>query len=697
MLWVITILGVPTVVYVLATNSQGLTRPATLLTIAITAGIVLVTCIRQWPFALRAITFIAVAYLGGLLCALHFGYTLGTGLLMLLVVVACGLFFGRGWLWGGLLVTGVSLVSVGVLHTTGVIATQQLNLVDFGQGWNIVRVTLVYVVLAGTLAVSVSYVVRCIERSLRETSEALAHYEAERRGRSEAEAALQASEETYRQLVENINDVIYAIDDQGVFTYLSPAVETQSGYQPSELIGRKFLEFVYEADRNRIRHAFATTLEGHFEPREYRIVIKSGEIRWIRSSSRTISHGNRVVGLQGVYMDITEKRELEAQRRQTHKMEAMGTLAGGIAHEFNNILSAILGFTDLTQRELPVESSARANLEYVLQASYRAKELVQQILAFSRPDDAARHPLSVSQTVHEVLALLRASLPTTIDIRLDLHEPVGPILANPTQLYQVLMNLCANAEYAMRERGGILEIRVDAVRGEAMSGLPHLDLQPGSWVRLTVRDTGDGIAPAIADRIFDPFFTTKGVGEGSGMGLAIVHGIVSSHGGVITVESLPGEGTTCLLYFPQLVATAGDGHESLPGACSTGAGRVLFVDDEEMIASLGQKMLEHLGYEVVTFTRSLAALAAFEADPYQFDVVVTDQTMPEMTGVALVAALRRVRPDIPIVLCTGFSHLVNEEKARALGVDAFVMKPWERQDVAMTLERVLQARATRKT
>lgn len=349
MLWVFTVLGVPAVVYVLAIHSRGLTRPATLSTLLLTVVLVLATVARQWPFALRAMIFIVVAYLGGLLSVLYFGFTLGTGLLMLLVVVLCGLFFGRRWLWVGLVVTGASLASVGVLHTTGVLATQRLELLDLRQGWNIVRLTLAYLVLTGIIAVSVSYIVRRIEQSLGETSEALVRYETERHGRTAAEAALQASEETYRQLVENINDVIYATDAAGVFTYLSPVVEAQSGYQPSELIGRVFSDFIYEDDKQRLLQQFDKVLSGQLEPSEYRIVTKSGALRWIRSSSRPIFQGDRVVGLQGVYIDITEQRVLEERLRQAQKMEALGTLAGGIAHEFNNILTAILGYTDLTQ------------------------------------------------------------------------------------------------------------------------------------------------------------------------------------------------------------------------------------------------------------------------------------------------------------------------------------------------------------
>jgi CheY-like chemotaxis protein len=272
------------------------------------------------------------------------------------------------------------------------------------------------------------------------------------------------------------------------------------------------------------------------------------------------------------------------------------------------------------------------------------------------------------------------------------------VLANQTQLHQVVFNLCSNAEYAMRKTGGLLEIAVETVKVDDAWATSHPRLSPGAYVRLTVHDTGHGITPEVKDRIFDPFFTTKGVGEGSGLGLAIVHGIVTSHSGMISVESTPGEGTTCSIYLPQFAGTVGDSDdpEHTEPMMAQGQGRILFVDDEEVLVRLAQLQLERLGYEVVAHTASLEALEAFRADPYGFVLVITDQTMPTMTGTTLMEALHHIRPDIPIILCTGFSHLINDEKARALGADAFVMKPVVAQEFAAIIKQVLDKRAAQE-
>ena len=505
--------------------------------------------------------------------------------------------------------------------------------------------------------------------------------------RQRTEVALRASEERYRHLVENINDVIYATDAQGVFTYLSPAVEAQSGYKPAELLGHMFADYIYQEDRPRLLNQFEALLTGHLEPSEYRIVTKAGAIRWIRSSSRCIYHGDQVIGVQGAYIDITEKRGLEEQLRQAHKMEALGTLAGGIAHDFNNILGIILGNTELALLDRPDGQPTRPHLEQIHQACMRAQALVRQILSFSRKTPQELQLCHLGPIVQESLALLRALIPTTIDLRLDMTATADVALADPAQIQQVVINLVMNAAQAMEYAGGVLAVSLVDLALDEMAAQRH-ELRPGSYVRLTVRDTGGGIAPAIMGRIFDPYFTTKEVGKGTGMGLAVVHGIVMHHGGAINVQSVLGQGTSFQVYLP--VREAEPILASPPTvSLLSGQERILFIDDEQALVSMGKEFLEGLGYDVVPETSSTEALAFFIRQPDRFDLVITDMTMPGMTGDRLAKEMRRIRPDIPVILCTGFSHHLNEEEAKAIGICAFLMKPFALQELAETVRTVL--------
>jgi signal transduction histidine kinase/CheY-like chemotaxis protein len=387
------------------------------------------------------------------------------------------------------------------------------------------------------------------------------------------------------------------------------------------------------------------------------------------------------------------RQHLEGQLRQVQKMEALGTLAGGIAHDFNNILAVILGYSELSLCDLTPGTNEWHNVQQILIASGRAKHLVQQILAFSRQSEQQRQPVSLHLILEETLTLLRASLPSTIELRQSFATHTGMVLADPVQLQQVVMNLCANAEYAMRPKGGQLEICLDSVAVDATMAAALPDLTPGPHIRLTVRDTGHGMMPEVLERIFDPFFTTKGPGEGTGMGLAVVHGIITSYTGAITVASTPGQGTTFAIYLPRrpgVVEGTNHTEETLP----KGEGHILFVDDETALANWAQAMLTRLGYGTEVYTSSRAALAAFQAAPQHFDLVITDQTMPYMTGEALTLALRHIRPDIPIILCTGFSHTMTVEKVNMLGIDAFLMKPLVIHDLGLAIQGVLTSHRT---
>jgi PAS domain S-box-containing protein len=515
--------------------------------------------------------------------------------------------------------------------------------------------------------------------------------------------ARSASEQRFRAFAEIAADWFWETDLQQVFHYVSPLPEP-GRHHGVAVVGHHRREYVY-GDSEGIAVARIQSYMDRavaFDDVEMQVLGEDGQPIYVAISGRPIyDTAGGIVGYRGVTRDITARlyaeeqlrqAQQDMQRRQAQKMEAIGVLAGGIAHDFNNILSAILGYTDLALHEVAPNGPGAQYLQEVLTAGRRAQSLVLQILTFSRASEPERIPVQLRLIIKEALKLLRASLPTTIDIRQDIDHDDGTVLADPTQMHQVLMNLCANAEYAMRDTGGILEVRLDTVELDTAAVAHYAELAPGSYVRLTIRDTGHGMPPEVVTRVFEPFFTTKGVGQGTGMGLAVVHGIVTSHGGAITLQSTPGQGTTCEVYLPRLDMVVDDaigGDESLP----LGKGVILFIDDEAAIARVGQQMLERLGYQAVVRSSSLAALETFRQTPYHFDLVITDQTMPHMTGEALAGELRRIRPDIPIILCTGFSHTMNAEKAQAQGIDAFLMKPLVARDLGLAIQQVLEQRA----
>jgi signal transduction histidine kinase/ActR/RegA family two-component response regulator len=393
----------------------------------------------------------------------------------------------------------------------------------------------------------------------------------------------------------------------------------------------------------------------------------------------------KIVNFVAVMRDVSQEIALERQLRQAQKMEAIGTLAGGIAHDFNNILSAIIGYTELGIRNLPKDSEERKSLKKVLQAGGRARDLVKQILTFSRQSEEEYQHVDFHLIIKEAFKLLRSSLPSSIKMHQNLVK-TGNVMGDPTQLHQVVMNLCTNASQAMSEAGGTLTLSLDEY--EISPGELERDenLVPGRYARFIVSDTGYGIEPGIMDRIFEPYFTTKEKGKGTGLGLSVVHGIVQRLSGKITVSSEPGKGSTFTVYIPlaeQVKETVYD----TDGSISLGFERVLVVDDEKVLAEMTQQTLEHHGYWVESYTDSRDALEHFKADPYRYDIVLTDMTMPDMSGDRLAKEMLKIRPDLPIVLCTGFSEKISEEEASAIGVSAFALKPL----VSKELVRILRA------
>jgi len=381
----------------------------------------------------------------------------------------------------------------------------------------------------------------------------------------------------------------------------------------------------------------------------------------------------------------------ERQLQQVMKLQAIGTLAGGIAHDFNNILFPIVGYTELTMDDVPEDSQARQNLEEILKATNRAKGLVQQILTFSRQGGQERKPLKVQFLIKEALKLMRATIPSTIEIECNINEACRHIMGDPTQIHQVVVNLCTNAYHAMQETGGTLEVGLEEVDISYEKSVERVGMKVGPHLELTVKDAGHGMGPDVMERIFEPYYTTKEQGKGTGLGLSVIHGIIKNHGGDISVSSQPGKGATFTVYLPVIDDIDVEIEPMEAASANQGNEHILLVDDEEQIIDIEKQILERLGYQVTAKTDSQEALEEFSTRSEKFDLVITDMTMPKMSGDQLALKLMDIKPDIPVILCTGFNETINEEKALAMGIDRFVMKPIVKDDLANTIRSVLDA------
>ena len=499
---------------------------------------------------------------------------------------------------------------------------------------------------------------------------------------------LQASEQRYRMLFEKDITGNFAADGDGLILDCNVAFANLFNFEsPQNAHGANVFKLW---DAMGATEPLRALIEGRDRVANHEMTLKRGGMtqHLLANFDTVVNDRGELEEVRGYIFDMSEPKRLEEQLRQSQKMEALGTLAGGIAHDFNNILGVILGYAEIIENGATPESGLERRVKEISRAGKRARDLVNQILNFSRQGPQERHPMTLTPLIKEALKLLRSSVPTNVEIISRMETDQDSVLADPTQMHQIMLNLCTNASHAMKDTGGTLTITLADVTDEDEIVPPEGEGRPERFVRLTVSDTGNGIDPDVVERIFDPFFTTKRQGEGTGMGLAMVHGIVKRHDGYLELENAPGKGATFHVFLPK---TTMDERPMAEAASELvfREGRILFIDDEKPLTDIGREMLVSCGFDVVTRTSSIEALEAFKHRAHDFDLVITDQTMPNMTGMELAREILKIRPDMPIILCTGFSDAVSYDRLRDIGIGDFIMKPILKHDLIASISRQL--------
>jgi len=509
-------------------------------------------------------------------------------------------------------------------------------------------------------------------------------------------AQLERLAEFNRAIISSMREGLVVADNDGVFQLVNPAAGRMLGYAPDELVGQQQNSVVPEDQISIVLAAQRRREQGDSDSYELELVAKDSTRFPVRVAGSPLILGGELAGTIAVFTDLTEQKHdkvqrehLQGQLRQAQKMEALGQLAGGMAHDFNNILQMIVGFTDLARIEVTTGKSPIGSLDEVLHAADRASQLVKQVLSFSRRSEDTLQPISLCPVVDDSLNLLRSTLPSTMDVRRAVCSDCAPISGNATLIHQILLNLGTNSMQSMAGDSGVFEVSVHPYIVDADLARRNQDLHAGDYIRMTVRDTGCGMDAATLERIFEPYFTTKLRGEGTGLGLAVVHGIVSQLGGAITVESEPGVGTTFDIFLPTLLQAAIVLEDLDQDEVLGGDEHILFVDDEPQIVAMTRLQLSQFGYRVTAVARSEEALKHLAAQPDAFDLLITDQTMPGLTGGELAVQARLIRPDLPIILCTGYSNSFDDERAATQGINALLAKPISRAELARTVRQVL--------
>ena len=662
---------------------------------------------RSLPFWVRSYTLVYLtAVLGIVLILTRGSFAAGPAWLFAFPVLAA-IFIGLRMAFVALAINAAIIFGMALVHRVGMLSIGY-DVLDSTFKWMVVSINFMF--LNGIVAISAGFISKGLiialgqEKAIRDSLETKneellrsnRQLEREISERKMAQSALKDSEERYMALFARSFDLVCIWDFEGNFLDCNYMTMKCLGYSLDELKRLNFLSLLTEDQHPMALKNFKKINETGSQryPIVYKMNSKEGHMRHLEFTGAVIHRNQKPFAIQGIGRDITERKRQEKQRQklerqlnQAQKMEAIGTLAGGIAHDFNNILTAVMGYTELglihVQKGTPLEE----DLRQVYNAGKRAKDLVGQILTFARQGNKEPIPTRVHSMLKETMKMLRAAIPSSIEIKQEI-ESDSQVIINPTELLQIFMNLSTNAVQAMETEGGVLKV---TLRDEEIIEATHesgLTLRPGTYVRIEVSDTGDGIDGKDLGVIFDPYFTTKQTGEGTGLGLAVVHGIVQKRGGSISVRSKKHHGSVFTIFLPAVKSA----EERLPAnsiELASGNENILFVDDEAVITQMATEKLEHLGYGVTPVNNSLEALEIFRSRPGDFDLVISDMTMPHMTGDRLASELMRIRSNIPVILCTGYSSKINEEIAAAMGVKALVYKPVSMKEMAKAVRNVL--------